>query len=132
MSDDESFSQFIERWIGRYGTAQALADAIGMSLSAFSRGVRNAGTLGVDNLLRLADVTGESPGKVLRIAGKRDVADLIDRLYGGALNSRAVGLSGLERELINLWKGLHRNAQEPILTIVKALSEKQQQRRRTA
>lgn len=128
---DESFEQFIHRWIGRYGTAQALADAIGMSLSAFSRGVRNAGTLGVESLLRLAVETGEPPGKVLRIAGKGDVAELIERLYGTAHASLG-GVSGQERELIGLWKDLSRGTQDSMLTILTALSEKGKRSRKTA
>jgi hypothetical protein len=126
---DETFQQFIERWIGRYGTAQALSDAIGMSLSAFSRGVRNAGTLGLESCLRLAEVTGEPPSRVLRIAGKGEAAALIDRLYGGALVSEKTSLSALERELVTLWNGLSIDAQEPFLIILRALSEKQRKRR---
>jgi hypothetical protein len=42
----------------RYGTAHALADAIGMSLSAFLRGVQH-GSLSELNLLRLAEESGE-------------------------------------------------------------------------
>jgi transcriptional regulator with XRE-family HTH domain len=117
----ESFEQFIHRWIGQYGTAQKLADAIGMSLSAFSRGVRNSGTLGVESLLRLALATGEPPSTVLRIAGKRDVADLVEHLYGTARSSTR-GLSGQEQELISLWNGLSRDAQEPLLLIIGALA----------
>jgi hypothetical protein len=132
MADDATFQKFIEQWIGRFGTAQALADAIGMSLSAFSRGVRNAGTLGVENCLRLADVTGEHPSRVLRLAGKDEVATLIERLYSSGISAQGQRLSAPERELIGLWTALNRETQEPLIVILRALSEKHRRSTRTA
>jgi hypothetical protein len=117
---EESFKDFIERWIDRYGTAQALADAIDMSLSAFSRGVRNAGTLGVESLLRLAEQTGEDPSKVLRIAGKGDVARLIEQLYGR--HSQFIRPSRKERDFLALWNALGTDAQKPLMALIDRLS----------
>jgi hypothetical protein len=109
---EESFNEFIERWIVRYGTAQALADAIGMRLSAFARATR-AGTLGVEQCLRLAENTREPPGRVLRLAGKGEVAELIERLYGGAPSSTAGSRTSvtwqevlpIARESFDIWIG---------------------------
>jgi plasmid maintenance system antidote protein VapI len=76
------FQRFIDTLIDRYGTSMAIAEAIGMSRSAFARGVKHEDTLSEDNLLRLAEAAGEDPGKVLRLAGKGDFADRVERLYG--------------------------------------------------
>jgi hypothetical protein len=128
---DESFQSFVREQIDRYGTARRLADAIGMSLSAFSRGVREEGTLGIESCLRLAEQTGEAPSRVLRLAGKGPVAELIERLYGPApLLGRP---NGSELELLALWNTLSRDSQVPILAIIRALVEKRpkgQRRRR--
>ncbi len=92
------FERFVQDLIrDRYGTAQAVADAVGMSLSAFARGVRH-GTLSEGNLIRLAEVAGVDPARLLRLADKADVADGLDRLYG---RPRLV-LSQLDQRLIAL------------------------------
>lgn len=76
------FRKFVDRLIEVYGTADAIAVMIGLTPSAFSRGVNKAGTLSVDKLLLLAEGVGESPSRVLRLAGKGETAALIERLYG--------------------------------------------------
>ncbi len=125
---DESFQSFVREQIDRYGTAGRLADSIGMSLSAFSRGVRNEGTLGVESCLRLAEQTGEPPSRVLRLAGKGSVAELIERLYRpGPLLGRP---NGSELELLALWNNLSRDAQVPLLTIIRSLVERKPRRQR--
>ena len=78
----------MQDWIDRlvtqkYKTYGALARAIGMTDSGFGRAVR-AGTFELENLLRLADETGESPATVLKMAGKSPANDLIEKLYGTA------------------------------------------------
>lgn len=124
------FSEFIAGLIqSRYGTADKLSKAIGMSLSAFSRGVRNEGTLSVENCLRLAEETGESPRKVLTLAGKEHVADIIERLHGKSADHP---LSGPEREILALWKTIDSESREPIRTLLRALSAKQKGKHRTA
>lgn len=71
----------------RYKTVATLAKTIGMSESGFSRAVK-AGTFKAENLLRLADETGESPKVVFDRAKKSAVNDLIERLYGRAHGAR--------------------------------------------
>lgn len=63
------------------GVATRLADALGMSISAFQRSTR-MGTLSVENLLRLAEETGTPAADVLRLGEKAELADLIERLFG--------------------------------------------------
>jgi hypothetical protein len=79
-----TFKGWIDRLVEeRFGTPTALAKTIGLHLTPFSRGVAS-GTFNVVNLLKLAKVANEPPSNVLRMAGKGDVADLIESLYGGA------------------------------------------------
>lgn len=111
MSD---FRTFVAELVREYGTAQALADLIGMSLSAFSRGVRNEGTLSEANLLRLAEATGTDPTTVLRLAGKQDVAARLARLYGPPRPP----LSDDDRALL----ALDRDVKQQVLHLVAGLS----------
>jgi hypothetical protein len=109
-----AMSEF-ERWVGelvthRYGTAGRLAFLIGISESAFSRGVKT-GTLGVESLLRLALETGEPVGDVLRRAGKAAVAALLDDLCGES----AARLTGREQRLLALFRGCQKPGQDLML-----------------
>jgi hypothetical protein len=75
-------SEWIDRLVkDRYKTYGALATRIGMTDSGFSRAAK-AGTFDVENCLKLAHETGESAETVLEMAGKRQVHELIERLYG--------------------------------------------------
>lgn len=65
----------------RYKTEGAVARAIGMTESGFSRAVK-AGTFDVENCLKLAHATREPAPKVFELAGKSDVDLLIQHLYG--------------------------------------------------
>lgn len=77
-----TFQDWITQQIAtKYRTATAMAKVVGMELSPFTRGVAS-GTFNVVNLLQIAKATHEHPSKVLRMAGKGDVADLIESLYG--------------------------------------------------
>jgi len=68
----------------RGGTKTAFAQALGISLERLLKVLKNPSeSLGVANLLRLAVVSGLAPGPILRMAGKDDVADLLEVLYGG-------------------------------------------------
>lgn len=94
-----TFSQWIERLIAeRFGTPTALAHRLGMRLTPFQRGVES-GTFNIVNLLKLASIAGEHPSTVLRLAGKGDVADLIERLY----DVSGEPLTESQREVLDLW-----------------------------
>lgn len=99
-----AFERFVEGVIAdRYRTASALAEAVGMSLSAFQRGVK-AGSLGVDKCLVLAERAGVHPSEVLRLAGKGETAAIIERLYA----KDQPHLSPIDLELIALPMGAKR------------------------
>lgn len=120
---------FINEIAGNWRSQQQLADAIGMSLSAFLRAAKN-GTMSTENCLKLAQVVGENPSKVLRLARKDDVAELIEQLYGKAI----VPLSDEERELLDAWKALTPRARTSFRTLMRDLSPKheREKKRRTA
>jgi transcriptional regulator with XRE-family HTH domain len=120
MSED--FQGFIARLTKQHGTARALAEAIDMSESAFSRGVRLEGTLSIENCLRLAKWAGEDPSYVLRLAGKETIAILIEELYG----KTRTPLSQVDRELV----ALSLTVKETMMQLVRAATPEEHKRRR--
>ena len=107
--------QYIRQLVDKYGTQTALAEKIGMTLSAFSRAVNEEGTFSFENCLRLADAFGDDPVVVLRVAGKLDQADLFQRVRGERVaNLRA--LLHLEK-----WAKITTEEQEQVDAIVEAM-----------
>lgn len=68
----------------KFGSKSALAQAMGINSTRLSRLARHTDqhSLGTANCLRLAKHTDHPASDVLRAAGKADVADLIESLYG--------------------------------------------------
>lgn len=120
-------SQWIDRLVKeRYKTYGALAKAIGMTESGFSRAAK-AGTFEVENCLRLADVTGESAAAVLRMAGKEQIHELIERLYGKAhkpKDAKAIKAFDLFSELES------EDGREGLLLVLSGLVQQQREKRR--
>lgn len=111
-----AFRRFIDELIERYGTAMAIAAEIGMSRSAFVRGVKHEGTLSEDNLLKLSEVAGEDPLKVWRLAGKGDFADRVERMFG----TPPPPLSAVDRHLL----ALDDHVKRVLLTLVTDLTSR--------
>lgn len=111
-----AFQRYIDDLIAKHGgRAYKLAEMIPMSASAFCRGVQE-GTLSEENLLRLAKAVGEPPLKVLRLAGKRAVADLIEEMFGTA----RAPLSADDRVLVKL----EPDAKRQLVRLVRGLTSK--------
>lgn len=117
---NRKLQQYIDRLVRKHGTATALADKIGMSVSAFSRAVNEEGTFSFENCIRLADAFGDHPSVVLRLAGKGEMADILDRLY--SRGGRSVKLSQRERERVDTWKRITPEHQNSLDDIVAALA----------
>lgn len=118
MNDLETF---VEGLVGKgrpYQTWGDLAAATGLTLSAFSRGVKKEGTLNVENCLRLAETTGIAASQVLRTAGKGDIAELIERLYGKA------DLTPAEAKLIGQFRMVDSSAQVTIFSVAESLARR--------
>lgn len=88
VSERSEFDEWIATLLRRYRTKRALAEAAGLTESAFWRQIRDTGSLGVPPLLRLALATGEPASDVLRRARKGDLADLIEQCYGAPQEQR--------------------------------------------
>jgi len=74
-----SFRTYLKRLQKRhYPSHRAFAAALGIDPTRLSRGT----PFDLRGCLNLARITGEHPSKVLRAAGKGDMADLIESLYG--------------------------------------------------
>lgn len=70
------------------GKKQDAAKAIGITPSRYSRVYKgNQYSLNTENCLRLAQLVNEQPGTVLRLAGKLEVANLLDSLYASQNDS---------------------------------------------
>lgn len=67
----------------QFGTKTALAERLGLSLERLIKVMKDPKeSLGVLNCLKLAQVSGLPPSQILIMAGKKDVADLLDSVYG--------------------------------------------------
>jgi hypothetical protein len=86
-------------------------------------------SLDVLNCLKLAAMTGESPTRILRIAGKGEIADLTERLYGPG---RAT-VSPAERELLDDWQALPQRSRDSLRALmVELVPKKSAKQKRSA
>jgi plasmid maintenance system antidote protein VapI len=115
----ESFRAFIHGLVAKHGSASAVAAQIGMSVSAFQRGVQNNGSLSVGACLRLAKLSGESPARVLRLAKKGDIVDLIEELFGPERDP----LSDAERNRVKRWRKKGTEAEAILDTLLDQLPD---------
>lgn len=134
-----TLQDLLSRYKERYGSLRALGHAIGLSPSRMSRLARGdeQGSLDVINCLKLAEVTGASPTRILRAAGKGEVAALIETLYKS--EGREATMPALppdQAEVIALWTSLppqHRAAAlESLRYVVQLAAEEQQLEHRVA
>jgi plasmid maintenance system antidote protein VapI len=79
-----TFADFVKQVVvERFdGVDYKLAEAIGVVPSQVSRVGKGGAPFGVVTCLRLAKVAAASPSDVLHLAGRDDVAALVDSLYG--------------------------------------------------
>lgn len=109
------FQQLLRSASGLYPRQQDLADALGISLARLNRALNQGDyTLNIGNCLRLARLANEPPSAVLRKAGKVEIADLIEQLYG------ASDLTPIQREVLHEWELLPPEIQAATLTLLRA------------
>lgn len=127
---DENFKALLNRLSSGFASRDAFAKALGINSSRLSRAM-NTGDFpfNVSNCLRLAKISGESPTAILRAAGKGDVADLIEALYG---KDRTRLLTPSERELLDAWHRMSPRAQEALQSIIDDLAGPKTRQRRKA
>jgi hypothetical protein len=90
-----TFAALIERLIEQHGTQDAVAKLLGISSSGLGRA---GDTMSFQNLIKLAYKAGLDPSLVLRLAGKGEIADMLESVYGPP----AAPLSDEDRRLISL------------------------------
>lgn len=81
----DDFTDLLNRIADRFPTRLALAKALDINASRLSRALNGTDkhtSFNIENCLKLAQVSGEPPADVLRAAGKGDIAELIESLYG--------------------------------------------------
>lgn len=114
---ETKFQLLLQRTASRFRSEKALADRLGIGAPRLNRALNKGDfSFNVLNCLRLADASGEHPSEVLRAAGKGDVADLIERLYG----VDAEPLASDEREVVELYRGLPDEVRQSALTFLRA------------
>lgn len=123
MRTNQELVEFIDHLIKtKHGTATDLASEIGMSLSAFSRAVREEGTLSDGNCIKLASLCGERLSRVLQLARRAaDVIEAAESLYDedGELTRR-------ERRLVRLWRNAPPTAQDAHMALLQICVESAQ------
>jgi transcriptional regulator with XRE-family HTH domain len=106
------FREVLKAAVRDYPSQQALADAIGVSAARLNRALNKGDhPFNVENCLRLAKVTGAKPSPILHAAGKGDVAELIEGLYGEQVDST---LTIKERDHLDRWRQLDAERQRAI------------------
>lgn len=117
---ENDLQRLLKKLIPKYGTQSALAGAIGISDSGLTKVLKKGtgGTLSVLNCLRLAKVAGLPASQILRMAEKPEVAQLIDELYG-----KAVERAGLldEDNAALWWPDLSSKAKEALGVVIDEL-----------
>lgn len=110
------FTALLDELGAPYRSKKAFAEALGMSPSRFLRATKGEYTFDVLNCLKLAQLTGVSPSRVLRAAGKGDVADIVEALYGKQ------SITAAERQLLERWAALSPKARETLTTLMRELA----------
>lgn len=103
---------------GIFKTRRAIASALGMKESTFSKSVQEDGTLTVEQCIRFAGVTGGSLVGILQLIGRRDLARLANELIGPSQDLR---LTRWERELIDEWRGSTETDRHALFAIARQL-----------
>jgi transcriptional regulator with XRE-family HTH domain len=127
-----AFRELLRELVTQFGgTKQDLAKAIGITASTLSHFLRDHSTHvpSTEVCLRLAAVTGASASKVLRAAGKGDVADLIEDLFGVPATRRqtflGIRLTPHEQKHVETLRTLTPKVQRAYFVIVEAAADEQ-------
>jgi hypothetical protein len=114
------FTALLKRVSAKFASQQALAEEIGITAPRLNRALNHGDySLNVANCLRLARVAGEPPSVVLRAAGKGDIADLIESLYGAPDEE----FSPAERTLVKRWRRLDDEERQAFQRLMRDLPE---------
>lgn len=118
MQSVTKLEELLKDWLKSRGDKQQLAKQIFMSPSGFGRGLAK-GTLSVENLLNLADVTGIHPAHLMESAGKERFSKLIERFYG---TETMQFLPMHQRRLLDQLSSLNTSEQIHLIGLIEALA----------
>lgn len=118
-----TFQELLGGFVERFGSQTALGRAVGMSASRINKVLKGRDTFDVANCLRLAEATGETPGVILRTAGKADVQELIERLYGEARPRVEPVMTPAQRQVITLFESMSDDGRESALGILESIAK---------
>jgi len=113
-----------------HGSKKDLARALKISPSRLSRMLKpGCPPPDVAVCLRLAAATATLPSKVLRAAGRDEIADLAEDLYGPAAERRQAlveryGLSAGDKKMLQVWRAMRSSDyREALLVIMRGFKE---------
>lgn len=92
-SQQQAFRDFLQECVRAFGTPDALAKQMGVAQQSIYRALKEQFTLSTENCLRLAVAVRASPERVLEMAGKANVANLIKESYALCSVSNSASLS---------------------------------------
>ncbi|HYM24969.1 MAG TPA: hypothetical protein VEU08_17250 [Vicinamibacterales bacterium] len=118
--------EFLHARKSKFQNSMNLAKMMGITFSGLLRAMKT-GTMSTENCLRLAEVLGEDPPAVLRLAKKPKVAEQIERMFG----KRTRTLSAEDRELLEDWERLSPKQRQIFRSLISDLLP-QKKRARTA
>jgi DNA-binding transcriptional regulator YdaS (Cro superfamily) len=122
----EDFGELLQTLVQRYGSQDALGRLIGMSGSRVGRAMAGQYSFNIENCLKLAEATNESPAVVLRAAGKREIAARLERLFGKSRPS----LDPRKRAHLDDWNNLSPVWRERLRVIVQDLAKDERRRKK--
>ncbi len=100
-----------------YASTSAFAKALNVDPSHLSRAMGPSGQpFDVRGCLRLAKVTGTDPGTTLRAAGKGEIAELIEALYG----TPTVAPPPDQQELLRAYQAIAPHARQSLIVLARA------------
>lgn len=121
------FTRYLQQVADGFPSRRALAEALGISAPRLSHALSGNGgyTLNVENCLRLAMVANRPAAEVLRAAGKKEIADLLDHLYPRAGRP---AVTGAERQLLDHWAALTDEEREAFALLMSSRVESRRHR----
>jgi transcriptional regulator with XRE-family HTH domain len=120
------FSKYLQRIAEEFATKKALADAIGMGQPRLSHALsgEDGYTFNVENCLRLAKIANRPASEVLRVAGKGDIAELLEHLYPRP----GKRITGEQRDLLDDWALLDTDEQDAFRRLIRARAKEKRGR----
>jgi transcriptional regulator with XRE-family HTH domain len=112
----ESFTELLRQIVQGAQSQVEVARAIGITPQRFSRALNKGDfPLSVENCLRLSRASGVPASRILRSAGKQDVATLLEELYGEPSTSIE------ERAHLRDWRALPAGARHEFTRLIRRL-----------